>query len=261
MTTNITNAMSNAPGDEAARLVDAVLFDLHNTTLSGDYAVVGVAHVGELAAQRWGVDPASVPPAFGPALKTAMQAYIDLDYYPMRDMFVDAWRIVGRELGADPGDDELSELEVAFWTAAIPAARPVDGAIETFDALRAAGIKVGVVSIADDWVFDALIDQLGFADHLDVAVCSETAKSCKPHAGIFRYALDALGVPAERAMFVGDTIDSDVVGGNRLGMVTVHIPGGGHNADIDAFGHDPSSVPDHRLTSLREVVDLVDLVV
>jgi len=252
-----TNALSTATADHTTRLVDAVLFDLHNTTLAGDYSVVGVDHVGELMAQRWGVDPTSVATAFGPAVKVAMHGYIDVDYYPMRDMFVDAWRIVGRELGADPSDDELSELEVAFWRAGIPAARPVEGAIETFDALRVAGIKVGVVSIADDWVFDALIDQLGFTDHVDVAVCSETAKSCKPHAGIFRHALDALAVPAERTMFVGDTIDSDIVGGNRLGMVTVYIPGGVHNADIDAFGDDPIATPDHRLTSLREVVDLI----
>jgi FMN phosphatase YigB (HAD superfamily) len=58
-------------------------------------------------------------------------------------------------------------------------------------------------------------------------------------------------------MFVGDQIDSDVVGGNRLGMVTVHITSGQYDANIDAFGDGPITIPDHRLTSLHEVVDLV----
>ncbi len=252
-----TDLPSSATSDEVGRTIIAVLFDLHNTTLHDDYVFVGLLHVGELVADRWGVDAASFTPAFWQAVRVAMRDYIDVDYYPMRDVFVDALRMVGHDCGADPTDEELFDLELELWTAAIPAARPMDGAIETFDALRAAGVKVGVVSFADDWVFDGLIDQLGFADHVDVAVCSETARSCKPHPGIFRHALDALGVPADRAMFVGDQIDSDVVGGNRLGMVTVHIPRSHEGTDIDAFGDDPITMPDHRLESLREVVDIV----
>jgi FMN phosphatase YigB (HAD superfamily) len=128
-------------------------------------------HVGELVADRWGIDPASMPAAFWRAIRVAMQDYIDLDYHLMRDVFVDALRMVGRECGGDPTDEELVDLEVASWVAGVPVARPMDGAIETFDALRAAGIKVGVVSFADDRVFDEPIHQLGFADHVDVAVC------------------------------------------------------------------------------------------
>jgi hypothetical protein len=36
-----TDAPSSMATDETDRLVDAVLFDLHNTTLQGDYASVG----------------------------------------------------------------------------------------------------------------------------------------------------------------------------------------------------------------------------
>jgi ribonucleotide monophosphatase NagD (HAD superfamily) len=44
-------------------------------------------------------------------------------------------------------------------------------------------------------------------------------------------------------MFVGDQIDSDVVGGNRLGMVKVHITSGQYDANIDAFGMARSRSP------------------
>jgi HAD superfamily hydrolase (TIGR01509 family) len=254
MTTNDAATPSSSDKD---RLVDAVLFDLHNTTLQGDYFVVGLIHVGELVADWWKVDPASFPTTFYPAAEAAMRRYSHDDFYLMRDVFADALGMVGRDCGTDPTDDELFELVVALWDAAVPAAVPMDGAIETFDALRDAGLKVGIVSFADRGMFEGLITQLGFADHVDIAVSSEAARSCKPHAGIFQHALDALGVPAERAMFVGDQIDSDVVGGNRLGMVTVHIPPAHWGANTNAFGDDPMMTPDHRLATLREVVDLV----
>jgi putative hydrolase of the HAD superfamily len=239
------------------RAIDAVLFDLHNTTLDGDYAAVGVAHVGDLMARRWGVDPAAFEAAFLPGIRQAMRSYIDRDFYLMSDVFVDAFRHIAGELGIEADDAELAWLDREMWSANIPAARPTDGAIETMDALRALGIKVGIVSWADTDVFDRLIEHLGFAEHVDVAVCSQDARSCKPHPGIFRVALDALGTTPERTIFVGDSVDGDVVGGNRLGMVTALVARSEFSADIDAFGDDPVTVPDHFLTSLADVVDVV----
>ena len=42
-----------------------------------------------------------------------------------------------------------------------------------------------------------------------------------PTAEIFERALDALGVSAEAALFVGDRLDEDVRGAAELGMTTV----------------------------------------
>ena len=43
----------------------------------------------------------------------------------------------------------------------------------------------------------------------------------KPEAGIFRLALDELGVEPHDAMFVGDRLETDVQGAANLGMTTV----------------------------------------
>ncbi len=218
---------------------------------------VGIAHVGDLMARRWAIEPADVGPAFGRGVHAAMRSYIDRDFYLMHDVFLDAFRHVADELGIDADDDELAELDREMWRANIPAARPAEGAIETMRALRDLGVKVGIVSWADTDVFDGLIEQLGFADHVDVALCSEDVRSCKPHPGIFRAALGALDTTPDRAIFVGDSIDGDIVGGNRLGMVTALVAAGEYSSDIDAFGDDPVTVPDHRLTSLPDIVDVV----
>jgi HAD superfamily hydrolase (TIGR01509 family) len=243
--------------DAVGRRIDVVLFDLHNTTLDGHYAGVGLRHAGGLMAERWGVDGTTIPQRFMDAMRHVMPTYLDRDFYLMRDVMADSFRVVTQELGIDATDEELAALDREMWRANIPAARPVDGAIETFDAIRATDRAVGIVSFADDEVFEALIDRLGFADHVDLAICSETARSCKPHPGIFRAALAAVGAAPERSVFVGDSIDADVVGGNRLGMTTVLVQGTEYSNDVGAFGDDPVTRPDHRIGSLPELIGLL----
>ena len=51
----------------------------------------------------------------------------------------------------------------------------------------------------------------------------------KPHAPIFVAALRALGSPvASRVLVVGDSLDHDILGGNRAGMLTALIASGVH---------------------------------
>ena len=46
-------------------------------------------------------------------------------------------------------------------------------------------------------------------------------RSWKPGQAIFRAALDALGVSASEAAFVGDTPEADVLGAQEAGFATV----------------------------------------
>jgi putative hydrolase of the HAD superfamily len=45
----------------------------------------------------------------------------------------------------------------------------------------------------------------------------------KPHQEIFRKALQELGVTAEETVFVGDTVDADVLGPKAAGMRTIYL--------------------------------------
>jgi HAD superfamily hydrolase (TIGR01509 family) len=145
-----------------------------------------------------------------------------------------------------------------MWSAAIPTAAAEDGAIETITALRAAGIRTGIVSYADITVFEALLEQTGLAGLTDIEVCSETARSCKPNPAIFQLALEGIGVLPARAMFVGDSVESDVVGGNRLGMRTVLLSGREFAIGVGS-SDDPITHPDHHANHLVDVLDLLDV--
>jgi putative hydrolase of the HAD superfamily len=91
------------------------------------------------------------------------------------------------------------------------------------EALRKRGLKLGVVSNASDPPEDLhreLADS-GIAERIDFAVFAGEGGRAKPDRELFERALDALGVAAEAALFVGDRLEEDVRGAAELGMTTV----------------------------------------
>ena len=58
-------------------------------------------------------------------------------------------------------------------------------------------------------------------DYFDVIVISEEVGIEKPDKQVFQVALDKLGVEAQNAVMVGNRIDADIVGANRIGMKSV----------------------------------------
>jgi HAD superfamily hydrolase (TIGR01549 family) len=90
-----------------------------------------------------------------------------------------------------------------------------DDALPTLDALRAHGLRIGLVS-------NGQRDLGEFARHhrLDVDACigSLAHGRVKPHRSIFEAALEALSVAAAEAAMVGDSPADDIDGARALGM-------------------------------------------
>ena len=129
---------------------------------------------------------------------------------------------------------------------------------EVFTALRARGLKVGILS---NTVWPAVEHERIFArdgvDHLiDGAVYSSEIGRIKPHADAFRAALDAVGVTdPTRAVYVGDRLYEDVWGANQLGMRAVLIP----HSDIPQVQlTGVEGTPDAVIQTLPDLVPLID---
>ena len=103
-----------------------------------------------------------------------------------------------------------------------------------------------------------MLSQTGLAGLTDVELCSEEAESCKPHPRIFLHALAAIDTAPANALFVGDSIEADIIGANRVGMRTALLSGREFNLTTDAMTEPGAAQPTHRITNLIEVANLTN---
>ncbi|MBN1357795.1 HAD family hydrolase [Candidatus Bathyarchaeota archaeon] len=84
--------------------------------------------------------------------------------------------------------------------------------------------KLGIVSnFAIPECVEKLLKKHGLDKFFDVVLVSGAVNKRKPSPEIFQKALKELGVSAENTVFVGDTVDADVVGAKAAGMKTIFI--------------------------------------
>ena len=127
-------------------------------------------------------------------------------------------------------EGRVPELLVAAW--AVHEVRNLwckvpEGLGAALDAIRARGVKVAIISNSEG-MLDRLFADLGVLQHFDLVVDSGKLGIEKPDPRIFQVALDRFGVPAERALHLGDVFATDVLGARAAGI---------RHALIDPFQH------------------------
>jgi putative hydrolase of the HAD superfamily len=120
-----------------------------------------------------------------------------------------------------PGGDraKLIALAKGYWeyptSALYPDVKPTLSAL----ALK---FKLGLVANSGEAALRALRRD-GLHDLFDVIALADLVGMEKPNEKIFQYALEKAGVPASRAVHVGNRLDSDIRPAKRLGLRTVWI--------------------------------------
>lgn len=143
----------------------------------------------------------------------------------------------------------------AYYASISAIVRPVDGdprAVLT--RLVAQGRSLGLVSNTfwSPALHDADLARFGLLEYLPVRVYSCTAGYVKPDPRIYRQALDLLDVAPAEAVFVGDKLDVDIAGPQKLGMRAVLV------ASPFRVEEDPEIVPDARIPSLDALPALLE---
>ena len=101
------------------------------------------------------------------------------------------------------------------------------GFAAAMDRVHAAGVKVAIVSNSEG-MLQKLFGDLGILRHFDRVVDSGIVGVTKPDPRIFRIALEHFGLGADRALMLGDTYATDIVGARAAGI---------RAALIDPFAH------------------------
>ncbi len=97
-------------------------------------------------------------------------------------------------------------------------------AIPTLNTLREAGYRLGLISnTSDDNNVQQLVDRCELRPYFDIILTSAGCGIRKPDERIFQLALDFFGLPPEQTAMVGDTLEADILGANRLGTYSIWI--------------------------------------
>jgi putative hydrolase of the HAD superfamily len=154
-----------------------------------------------------------------------------------------------------PFDDDVSEIAAdAYCRGGPELVAPLrKGAVETLTALRERGLKLAAVSntIQPGRFLTTNMARWGLQHLFDARIYSSDVGYAKPHPRIFQVALEALGVAADNAAYVGDRLLPDVGGAHAVGMKAILI-----EVDHRAEAH-PTIVPDARIKELPELLDVL----
>jgi len=155
-------------------------------------------------------------------------------------------------MGHDLTEPQVTELAWLWYEPLSRCATAEPGLQDTLRALADGGRTLGVISntFIPAAALDRHLEGAGLLDLLPVRVYSCAIRYRKPHPAIFRAALEQAGIGPEEAMFVGDSPQADILGANRVGMISVlKDPAGRHR--------DCPSQPNHRISHLAELPALV----
>ena len=140
----------------------------------------------------------------------------------------------------------MDELEIGFWRASVQT-EAMAGARHALEWLHLAKIPVAVVSNSSfgERVIRYELAKHGLADHLAFVMASADYSIRKPHVMLFETAAARLGIDPVDVWFMGDRLDTDVVGAKAAGMTAVWFNPNGDN---------PATQPDLMVASWNDLI-------
>jgi putative hydrolase of the HAD superfamily len=214
--------------------VDAVLFDLDDTLC--EYRRT-TEELLALSFERAGVDPLFTADDY----RDRYGDFVDVSE-DIPDLRRQCFAALAGEAGADPAigervadvfSDERDHTDV----------RPLPGAEAVVERLDEE-YRLGIVTNGAPEMQVQKLEALSFSDAFETVVYAGYDVPAKPDPAPFYRGLDALEATPERAVHVGNSLESDVAGAAAAGVRSVWLGNGVAS---------PSPTPDYRIESLREL--------
>jgi putative hydrolase of the HAD superfamily len=151
----------------------------------------------------------------------------------------------------------IEEMEVKDAGGTTLRAEMVPGMPEALRGFKAAGYRLALVADSRPHTPENVLRQHGLYELFEAFAVSEIVGVSKPDPGIFRAALDALAIPEAdygRVVMVGNNLERDIAGANRLGLISVffHLNDRRRTQPIT-----PDEVPCYTVTSAAELSGLI----
>jgi putative hydrolase of the HAD superfamily len=152
----------------------------------------------------------------------------------------------------------IEETEVKDVEGTTQRADLIPGMEDALHTLKAKGYPLALVADSRPSTPPNVLRQHGLLDHFECLAISEVVGAIKPDARMFRTALDALGIgPADygRVVMVGNNLERDIAGANRLGLISVFFHWNDRRRSSPLTAEEQ---PDHTVSSAEELVALIE---
>lgn len=174
-----------------------------------------------------------------------------------------------RKYGSNYGHhfDRLLEILGCKWDAKIVAAgivayhdtklaylKPEPDVVPTLIELRERGYKLGVISNGKSVKQWEKIIRLRLHHFFHTVVISEDVGSEKPDVKIFQAALNQLGLKPNETLYVGDCPETDILGANKAGLISVRVIRENQKAER-SLSEDLR--PKYTIGNLRELLEIL----
>lgn len=142
------------------------------------------------------------------------------------------------------------DLNAAFLNAMAEICVPLPGAVSLLNALKDK-VKIGIITNGFTALQQIRLERTGLRDYFDLLVISEQVGVAKPDRKIFDYTFEQMGQPPrDRVLMVGDTAESDILGGINAGIATCWLNAHGRSL--------PEGImPTWEVTTLSELEQLL----
>ena len=192
-------------------VIKAVLFDLGGTLIKTAPVTIGLKRI--LA--RHGIQvQANIDKTNFDDIAKEMTLYYGLPYRKF-------WRISNikmlKKIGISENLQELADIITdEWWDNTDP--ELYSEAKDVLLMLQKRGLKLGMVTNGFRKDIEDILSRVGLTDQFDVTVGVDDVGKPKPEKKMFLYALEKLAVEPHEALFVGDTVDIDYKGAERVGL-------------------------------------------
>ncbi len=223
--------------------IQLVVFDIAGTTVS-DKGDIAVAFIDGFRKHGKDVSVEEVNKVMGFRKKDAIKSLLDR-FYP----------------GEQDADEIIEKIHDAFLNNMIsfyktyPDLRPLPRAVETFQTLKATGVKVALNTGFTKAITDTILSRLGWNESpmLDYVISSDEVPHGRPHPDMIRAIMNALTIThVKQVVKVGET-QVDVQEGRNAGCgLVVSVTTGAYTRkQLESYD------PDFIIDSLEELPALI----